>query len=57
MARLINVKDVTELAARQELVATFTAGGVIAFLSLVLVGLSYYMSRSFALVDRGCGCR
>ena len=55
VARLISVKDVTELAARQELVGNFTAGGVIAFLSLVLVGLSYYMSRSFAPLTEGVG--
>ena len=55
VARLISVKDVTELTARQELVGNFTAGGVIAFLSLVLVGLSYYMSRSFAPLTEGVG--
>ena len=55
VARLISVSDVTELAARQELVGNFTVGGVIAFLSLVLVGLSYYMSRFFAPLTEGVG--
>ena len=55
VARLISIKDVTVLAARQELVGNLTAGGVIAFLILVLVGLSYYMSRAFAPLTEGVG--
>ena len=55
VARLISIKDVTVLAARQELVGNLTAGGVIAFLILVLIGLSYYMSRAFAPLTEGVG--
>ena len=55
VARLISIKDVTALAARQELVGNLTAGGVIAFLILVLIGLSYYMSRAFAPLTEGVG--
>ena len=55
VARLISIKDVTVLAARQELVGNLTAGGAIAFLIFVLVGLSYYMSRTFAPLTEGVG--
>ena len=55
VARLISIKDVTVLAARQELVGNLTTGGAIAFLILVLVGLSYYMSRAFAPLTEGVG--
>ena len=55
VARLISVKDVTELARRQEQVSQFTIGAVIAFLVLVLIGLGYYMSRSFAPLTDGVG--
>ena len=55
VARLISVKDVTELARRQERVSHITLGSVIAFLILVLIGLGYYMSRSFAPLTDGVG--
>ena len=53
VARLISIKDVTELARRQEQIEQLTIGTVIAFLILVLVGLGYYMSRSFAPLTEG----
>ena len=53
VARLVGIKDVTELALRQERVSHVTIGAVIAFLVLVLVGLGYYMSRSFAPLTDG----
>ena len=53
VARLISIKDVTDLAAQQALVGNLTVGGVIIFLGLVLGGLSYYMSRSFAPLTEG----
>ena len=55
VARLVSIKDVTELARRQEQVSQFTIGAVIAFLILVLIGLGYYMSRSFAPLTDGVG--
>ena len=55
VARLISIKDVTELARRQAQVSQFTVGAVIAFLILVLIGLGYYMSRSFAPLTDGVG--
>ena len=55
VARLVSIKDVTELARRQEQVSQFTIGAVIAFLVLVLIGLGYYMSRSFAPLTDGVG--
>ena len=55
VARLISVKDVTELARRQEQVSYLTTGAAIAFLSLVLVGLGYYMSRAFSPLTEGVG--
>ena len=55
VARLVSVKDVTEFARRQEQVSHFTTGAAIVFLSLVLVGLGYYMSRSFAPLIEGVG--
>ncbi len=53
VARLVGVKDVTELVLRQERVSHITIGAVIAFLVLVLVGLGYYMSRSFMPLTDG----
>ena len=55
VARLISIKNVTELARRQAQVSQFTVGAVIAFLILVLIGLGYYMSRSFAPLTDGVG--
>ena len=55
VARLISIKDVTELAHRQQQVSQFTIGGVSTFLILVLIGLGYYMSRSFAPLTEGVG--
>ena len=55
VARLISIKDVTELARRQERVSHITIGAVIVFLILVLIGLGYYMSRSFAPLTDGVG--
>ena len=55
VARLISIKDVTELAHRQVQVSHITIGGAIAFLILVLLGLGYYMARSFAPLTDGVG--
>ena len=55
VARLISIKDVTELARRQVQVSHITIGGAIAFLILVLLGLGYYMARSFAPLTDGVG--
>ena len=55
VARLISIKDVTEIARRQEQVSQLTIGAVLGFLILVLVGLGYYMSRSFAPLTDGVG--
>ena len=55
VARLISIKDVTELARRQGQVSQFTTGAAIAFLILVLIGLEYYMSRSFTPLNDGVG--
>ena len=55
VARLVSIKDVTELAHRQEQVSRITIGAVIGFLVLVLIGLGYYMSRSFAPLIDGVG--
>ena len=53
VARLISIKDVTELARRQEQVSQITIGAMVTFLILVLIGLGYYMSRSFAPLTDG----
>ena len=55
VARLVSIKDVTELARRQEQVSQLTIGAVLGFLILVLIGLGYYMSRSFAPLIDGVG--
>ena len=55
VARMISIKDVTELARRQQQVSQITVLSVIAFLGLVLIGLGYYMSRSFAPLTDGVG--
>ena len=55
VARLVSIKDVTELARRQEQVSLITTGAAVAFLVLVLIGLGYYMSRSFAPLTDGVG--
>ena len=55
VARMVSIKDVTELARRQQQVGQVTIGSVIAFLILVLIGLGYYMSRSFAPLTDGVG--
>ena len=55
VARLVSLKDVTELAHRQEQVSYITIGAVVTFLILVLIGLGYYMSRSFAPLTDGVG--
>jgi len=55
VARLVSIKDVTDLALRQEQVSQITTGAAIAFLVLVLIGLGYYMSRSFAPLTDGVG--
>ncbi len=55
VARLISIKDVTELAHRQQQVSHITIGTTIAFLVLVLLGLGYYMSRAFAPLTEGVG--
>ena len=53
VARLVSIKDVTELALRQERVSQITIGSVVGFLILVLIGLGFYMSRSFAPLTDG----
>ena len=53
VARLISIKDVTEVARRQEQVSRITVGAALGFLILVLVGLGYYMARSFAPLTDG----
>ena len=55
VARLVSIKDVTELARQQQQVSQVTIGSVVAFLILVLIGLGYYMSRSFAPLTDGVG--
>ena len=55
VARLVSIKDVTDLAHRQERVSHITIGSAIGFLILVLFGLGYYMSRSFAPLTDGVG--
>ena len=55
LARLVSIKDVTELARRQEQVSQITTGAAVAFLVLVLIGLGYYMSRSFTPLTDGVG--
>ena len=55
VARLVSIKDVTALARRQEQVSQFTIGAALGFLILVLVGLGYYMARSFAPLTDGVG--
>ena len=55
VARLVSIKDVTELARQQEQVSQLTIGAVLGFLILVLIGLGYYMSRSFAPLIDGVG--
>ena len=54
VARLVSIKDVTELARRQQ-ISQFTFGAALGFLVLVLVGLGYYMARSFAPLTDGVG--
>ena len=55
VARLVSIKDVTALAHRQERVSHITIGSAVGFLILVLFGLGYYMSRSFAPLTDGVG--
>ena len=55
VARLVSIKDVTELARQQEQISQLTIGAVLGFLILVLIGLGYYMSRSFAPLIDGVG--
>ena len=52
VARIINIKDVTDLAHRQRQVSQLTIAAGVLFLVFVLLGLGYYMSRAFApLID------
>ncbi len=55
VGRLVSIKDVTDLARRQEQVSQIITGSAIGFLVLVLLGLGYYMSRSFAPLTDGVG--
>ena len=55
VARLVSIKDVTDLVHRQQQVSHITIGATIAFLILVLIGLGYYMSRAFAPLTEGVG--
>ena len=55
VARLVSIKDVTAVAHRQMRVSQLTIGSIVFFLVLVLLGLGYYMSRSFAPLTDGVG--
>ena len=55
VARLVSIKDVTELTRRQQQVRRVSIGAALAFLILVVIGLGYYMSRSFAPLIDGVG--
>ena len=55
VARLISIKDVTDLARRQQQISQVTFGAALGFLILVLVGLGYYMARSFSPLTDGVG--
>ena len=55
VGRLVSIKDVTALAHRQMRVSQLTIGSMVFFLVLVLLGLGYYMSRSFAPLTDGVG--
>ena len=55
VARVVTIRDVTEFARQQRQVGQITVGAVLAFLALMLVSLSYYMSRSFAPLTEGVG--
>ena len=50
---LIIVKDITELTVLQRQVGEYTVMGLAAFIVLVLLGLSIYLSRSFAPLSEG----
>ena len=53
VARLISIKEVTELVRRQEQISRITIGAILGFMILVLIGLGYYMSRAFAPLSDG----
>ena len=53
VARLVSIKDVTDLARRQQQISQVTFGAALGFLVLVLVGLGYYMARSFTPLTDG----
>ena len=53
VARLISIKDVTELARTQRDVSRITIGAGVAFLILVFLGLNFYMFRSFVPLTEG----
>ena len=55
VARLVSIKDVTNLAHQQKRVSQFTIGAMVSFLVFVLIGLGYYMSRAFAPLTDGVG--
>ncbi len=55
VARMVSIKDVTELAQQQERVNRITIAAAVGFLILMLFGLGYYMSRSFAPLTDGVG--
>ncbi len=53
VARLISIKDVTLLASQQERVGQVTIVVLAVFLVVILVGLGYYLSRSFTPLSEG----
>lgn len=48
VGRLVIIKDITELHAQQEVISRYTAIAFFSFLIIVIAGLNYYMSHSFA---------
>ena len=53
VARLVNIKDVTELVLQQKQISQIIAMLIIAFLILSLLGLYLYMSRAFLPLTEG----
>ena len=53
VGRIINVKDITELAIQQRKVGTYTALLIFGFLFLALFGLYFYMRRTLGPLSEG----
>ena len=53
VGRLISIRDVTEIYRQQQQISQITIGIVIGFLILVLIALSYYLSRFFLPLTEG----